>query len=88
MSKFFASFYLIEQDRNEVILGLLKGCVNTVVSPLIFRSSFWEVVRRNNVSFVRCVSLSAPALHTASASSTLKGTVGLKFRIKVHCQQQ
>lgn len=37
---------------------------------------FLEVVRCNNVSFVGRVSLTVPALHMASASSTLKGTVG------------
>lgn len=68
-----------------VILSLLKGCVNTVDSPLIFRS---EVVRCNNVSFVGHVSFSAPALHIASASNTLKGTWGLKLGINVPCQQQ
>lgn len=88
LADFIASFYLIEQDRKGVILGLLKLSVNTVVSPLIFRSSFWEVVKCNNVSFVRHVSLGAPALHTTSARSTLKGTVGLKLGIKVHCHQQ
>lgn len=57
------------------------SCV-TFNIPLVFLGGC------NNVSFVRRVSLSAPALHTASASSTLKGTVGLKLRIKVHCHQQ
>lgn len=59
------------------------SCV-TFNIPLVFL----EVVKCNNVSFVGHVSLSAPALHTASARSTLKGTVGLKLRIKVHCHQQ
>lgn len=59
------------------------SCV-TFNIPLVFR----EVVRCNIGSFVGHVSLSAPALHTAFASSTLKGNVGLKLKIKVHCQQQ